>query len=641
MTHLRAGSPDTAAPLVPTPATSQILSEASAALPLDDTRDFDDAARGFIATYESFDQFTSAAGTKVWKGDEFGFVHEEETAGTVHPSLLRLARLNNLHGLFEVVEGMYQIRGFDLANMTIVEGETGLIVIDPLTTAEMARAGLDLYREHRGQRPVRAVIYSHSHADHYGGALGVVDPAEVEAGRVRIIAPGGFVEEAVAENVFAGNAMRRRSQYQFGPLLERGAHGTVDAGIGMGMGAGLTTLLAPTETIGGARETVMLDGVEIEFVQASNTEAPSEFILWFPGLQVLNLVELATHTMHNLLTPRGAVVRDAVAWWKTLHSALVEYGGRAEVLIGQHHWPTWGVDAVAEYIADQRDMYKFVHDESLRRMNHGQTMQELAEEIAFPPGLVSRWHTQGYYGSLNHNSKAIYQHYLGWWDGNPLTYHQHPPTESGARLIRMLGGVDAVLDQLDGFFAEGDYRWVAQMSAAVLFADPDSVRARELGAAALDQMAIQTANASWRNIFLTGAQELREESARERTDRGIDAPTAEAMTDEQILDYAGICFNGVTGAELTVSLTWAQPDAGTEYLLETRNGVLVYTEGAQESGSATITAGRAALAQLLSRPQTEESLAAAEADISGDTAAVLALLAHIDHFPRFFPVTLP
>jgi alkyl sulfatase BDS1-like metallo-beta-lactamase superfamily hydrolase len=407
------------------------------------------------------------------------------------------------------------------------------------------------------------------------------------------------------------------------------------------MGAGRTTLVAPTETVEGDRETLDVEGVQIEFVQAANTEAPSEFILWFPELKVLNLAELAVHTMHNLLTPRGAVVRDAVAWWKALHSAVREYGGRAEILVGQHHWPTWGVEEVREYLAAQRDVYKFLHDESLRRMNHGETMQELAEEIQLPPALASLWHTQGYYGSLNHNTKAVYQHYLGWWDGNPLTYHQHPPAQTGERLIRMLGGIEAALDSLDVFFEEGDYRWVAQVCAWVLFAQPDSARARELGAAALDQMAIQTMNASWRNIFLTGAQELRAANPRHVMDRGIDGPTAQSMTDEQLLDYAGICFNGETGQDLAVSFTWHQPDDDASYLVEARHGVLIYspaTEG--EAGAAVVSANRAAFARLLGTPQTEESLQET-AQVSGDAAAVLELLSHVDHFPRFFPVTLP
>lgn len=630
----------------PKPATEHTKAANRAArdgLPLSDRRDYDDAARGFIGTLDD-PVIRREDGTPVIDVSAHAFVHESDDApDAVHPSLWRHAQVTAHHGLFEVVEGVYQVRGFDLANMTLVEGETGVIVIDPLSFTETAAAALGLYRAHRGDRPVSAVIYTHSHGDHYGGSRAMVEGAEA----IPVIAPDGMVSEAVAENIYAGTAMLRRGIYMYGPMLPTGIRGQVNAGLASALSTGgSATLVPPTDLITRTGETRTVDGVEMVFQMAPHTEAPAEFLVHFPQRRVLCAAEDVNHLMHNLYTLRGAQVRDAATWWKTLNETIRLFGDRTEVILGQHGWPRWGAEDVREYIRDQRDLYKFIHDETLRLANLGGTMTEIAEQLRLPAGLDRQWYSHGYYGSLNHNAKAVYQRYLGWYDSHPAHLHALPPTESGRRYVEFMGGADAVIEKAQAAFDAGDYRWVAEVLTHVVFADPGNRAAAELQADALEQLGYQAENATWRNEYLMAAVELRHGV---RDLGSIDLATADvfaAMTTEMILDYAGIKLNAERAGDLVATLVWTVEDAAdgpVDYLLEVRNGVLVYTADARHpEPDATARSTKAALAEALfgGRP-LDELVAASDVAIDGDADLVARIFGLLDDFPLWFEIIRP
>ncbi len=479
------------------------------ALPFSDTRDFDEAARGFLGTIENA-RVESAQGRVVWSLEPYGFLSEEKAPATVNPSLWRQSRLNMNHGLFQVVPGVYQVRGLDIANMTLIEGDTGVIVVDTLTSIEGARAAMQLYFRHRGKRPVAAVIFTHTHMDHYGGAFGVIDGETPAGGGVPIVAPNLFMEHAVSENIIAGPAMLRRAQYQFGTFLAKGPRGQVDNGLGKAMAAGSVKLLRPTDLIIATGDKRTIDGVEFEFQMAPNSEAPAEMHFFIPRYKLLNLAENCTHNFHNLLPFRGADVRDALAWSKYLGEALRMWGGKADAMCGQHHWPVWGSDRIDTMIRQQRDLYKFAHDQTIRLMNHGLTASEIAETIKLPASLDGAWHGRGYYGHIRHNVKAIYQKYLGWYDANPVNLDPLPPVESGKKYVEYMGGAEAILNRAKADFAKGEFRFTAQALSHLVFAEPDHAAARAMLADTLEQLGYAAESATWRNAYLCGAQELRE-----------------------------------------------------------------------------------------------------------------------------------
>lgn len=562
--------------------------EVAASLPFDDRRDVDAAERGFIAALVP-GEIRDDDGNVVWDANEFAFI-DGDAPDTVNPSLWRQSALVSKHGLFEVVEGVYQARGLDLSNVSFIEGDTGVIVIDPLISKETAAAALELYREHRGDRPVTAVIFTHSHIDHFGGVLGVTTAEEVERGDVAIIAPEGIVGHAVAENVYAGTAMGRRAGYMYGAALDRGPKGAVGAGLGQSTSTGRVGILPPTLEIRETGETHTIDGVEIEFQMAPGTEAPAEMHFLFPQRRALCMAENATHNLHNLLTLRGALVRDPNIWARYLTEAIERFGDRADVVFASHHWPTWGADEIREFLGLQRDLYAYLHDQTLRMLNRGMTGAEIAEVIELPPALENAWHARGYYGSVSHNVKAIYQRYLGWFDGNPARLWPHPPKPLAERYVAAIGGVDRVVELAQQAYDDGDFRWAATLLDHAVFAEPEHAAARSLYADTLEQLAYGAENGPWRNFFLSGATELRGQN--------FGTPTATAspeilaqLTPEQLLDAIAITVDGPRAWALDLALDLTFTDVDRNFRVTLRNGVLVHVEKPADESSAQATVG--------------------------------------------------
>ncbi|WP_353814498.1 alkyl/aryl-sulfatase [Agromyces sp. SYSU T00266] len=604
-------------------------------LPFDDRRDFEAADRGFVAALEP-GEIRDAEGGVVWDANEFAFI-AGDAPDTVNPSLWRQSTLASKQGLFEVVEGIYQVRGLDLSNVSFVEGEAGVIVIDPLISEETAAAALALYRAHRGDRPVTAVIFTHSHIDHFGGVLGIVDAQDVRPGGVQVIAPIGIVGEAVAENVYAGTAMARRAGYMYGAALERGPRGAVGAGLGQSTSKGHPGILVPTLEIRTTGETHVVDGVEIEFQMAPGTEAPAEMHFLFPGRRALCMAENATHTLHNLLTLRGALVRDPHVWSKYLTEAIERFGDRADVVFASHHWPTWGADEIREFLGLQRDLYAYLHDQTLRMLNRGMTGAEIAEEIQLPPALEGAWHARGYYGSVSHNVKAVYQRYMGWFDGNPARLWPHPPKPLAERYVAAIGGIDRVVEVARQAYDEGDFRWAATLLDHAVFADASHSAARTLYADTLEQLAYGAENGTWRNFFLSGATELRGEN--------FGTPTATAapeilaqLSPEQLLDAIAISVDGPNAWDLDLALDLTFTDVGRNFRVTLRNGVLVYVEKAADESTAQATVALAKPRMLALVAGDRESPGI---DRRGDTDVLDRLMSVLQPGDPSFDIVLP
>ncbi|NDZ97606.1 MBL fold metallo-hydrolase [Streptomyces sp. SID6673] len=631
------GSPQEA-----TPSVADANSAAQSTLPFSDTRDLDAAGRGFVAALES-PVIAGADGNAVWDCEEFGFL-TDDCPPTANPSLWRQSELVARHGLFEVTDRVYQIRGFDLSNMTIVEGDTGVIIIDPLISAETAAAGLKLYRGQRGDRPVTAVIYTHCHIDHFGGVKGVTTQEAVDAGECAIVAPSGLVEHAVAENVYAGTAMGRRAAYMYGAALPRGPQGAVGAGLGQSTSTGHAGLILPTLDISETGHTETIDGVTIEFQMTPGTEAPAEMNFYFPQLRALCMAENATHTLHNLLTLRGALVRDPHVWSKYLTEAITMFAGRSDVVFASHHWPTWGTEELTEFLAVQRDLYGYLHDQTLRALNQGKTGLEIAEDIKLPPALENAWHTHGYYGSVSHNVKAIYQRYMGWFDGNPAHLWEHPPVESAKRHVEFMGGIDAVIEKARKTFTDGDFRFTATVLNYVLFTDPDNSVARELQADTLEQLGYGAENGTWRNFFLMGAYELRNGPVGTPTTAA--APDIiSAMSVEQLFDAIALRVDGPGSWDANITLDWVISDDNRRHRAQLRNGLLVHfdvPDGATGSADATFTLTKTALlGVLLGGVDLEGAISDGSVSAEGDVSRFAELAGHLDEPDPDFAIVTP
>ncbi|MFJ7416213.1 alkyl/aryl-sulfatase [Streptomyces sp. NPDC098077] len=629
-------------PTTPKPATPSIVrqqQEILARLPFSDRQDFEDATRGLIARREP-NAVRGDDGAVLWDNDTYGFL-DGEAPETVNPSLWRQSQLAAIDGLFEVVPGVYQVRGLDLSNTTLIEGDEGVIVIDTLLSVETAAAALALYREHRGDRPVKAVVYTHSHADHYGGTRGFVSPDDVESGRVRIFAPEGFVEHAVAENVFAGVAMNRRAAYMYGAALARGPRGQVGAGLGQTISTGEVSFVPPTDTVSETGHQVVVDGVRMVFQMAPGTEAPAEMLIYLPDLKALCAAEDATHTLHNLLTLRGAVVRDPHAWSHYLTETIDLFGADIEVVFASHHWPVWGRERVLTFLGNQRDLYGYLHDQTLRMLNKGMTGPEIAEEITLPPVLENAWNARGYYGSVSHNVKAVYQRYLGWFDGNPAHLWEHPPVERAERYVALGGGAEAVVAQARAAFEAGDFRWAAELGNHVVFAQPDHSAARDLLADTYEQLGYGSENGTWRDFYLSGATELRD--GRFGTPTETNAPDVIAHLSPEILfDALAIQVDGPKAWDENLSIDIVLTDTGTRYRLRLANGVLTYSSAPQRGDAdATVTGTRALLPVLASGAVSPDDLARAGVRISGDASVLGRLTAVLDPGDKNFAIVTP
>jgi alkyl sulfatase BDS1-like metallo-beta-lactamase superfamily hydrolase len=622
-----------------TAATRAAIAAAATELPMHDRQDFDDARRGFVGR-STERQVRAADGRVVWDLDAYEFLRDAEAPGTANPSLWRQGQLLIEDGLFEVVPGIYQLRGYDLSVMSVIEGDTGVIVIDPLISAETAAAAFALYTEHRGERPVRAMIYTHSHADHFGGVKGIITDEQVSAGEVEVIAPEGFMQHAVAENVFAGTAMLRRAGYMYGAALDRGPAGQIGTGLGQTTSSGTVSLIAPTIDITHTGQSLTIDGVEIVFQMTPGTEAPAEMNFFFPAHRALCTAENTSHTLHNVLTIRGAVVRDAHAWAHYLTETISLFGDDLEVVFASHHWPTWGRERAVEFLAMQRDMYLYLHDQTLRMINQGHTGAEIAELLETPPALAQQWHTHGYYGSVSHNVKAIYQRYMGWYDANPANLWPHPPEAAAARYVEAMGGRDGALTVAQQAWEDGDYRWCAEVGKHLVFADDTDTEARALLADALEQLGFGAENGTWRNAYLAGATELR--NGNFGTPATTSPDLAYSLSVSQVFDSIAVRIDGPRAWDEHLVTAWNITDEDAVYVAELRNGVLHHRVVAEApDGVTTFTLSRRSLIGIVTGqldPSTaiEEGALTIDGDI-GELGALVGLLASVD--PDFDIVT--
>ncbi len=609
-------------------------------LPFADQQAFADAQRGFIAQLPD-GKVINADGSVAWDMSEHAFLNDESAPDTVNPSLWRQARLNAIHGLFKVTDGMYQIRGMDLANMTIIEGDTGLIIIDPLLSPSTARAGLELYYQNRPQKPVVAVLYTHNHVDHWGGVKGVTSNEDVASGKTRVYAPAGFMEHAVSENVIAGPAMSRRAIYQFGAMLPPGERGHVDTGLGKALSKGDRSLIAPTDTVPD-NGNLTIDGVEIEFQMAHGTEAESEMMMYFPAFKVLNTAEITSQHMHNVYTIRGAAVRDASAWAHYIDLALERFGDRADIVVGQHHWPIWTQEDAKRFLSVQRDMYKYLHDQSVRMINKGYLPGDIAEQLKLPASLDQQWYARGYYGTLRHNAKAIYQRYMGWYDANPANLNPLPPVQNAAKTIEYMGGADKVIEQARKDYDNGEYRWVASVMNQVVFADPSNQAARELGANALEQLGYQAEAGTWRGAYLMGAQELRNGTL-PPTVGSLSPDVLQALDTGMFFDLMGVRLDAAKAEGKHLVINWQLTDTNENYRLNLEHSTLTYRANTQDDNAqATVSMNRDTLDQILLRRTTfPDAVKAGLIKISGEPNAFFGLLQMLEVPSGDFPIVTP
>lgn len=612
-------------------------SNSAAVIDFDDELDFDAASRGLIAQHPT-GHITKRQHT-VWDVSRHDFMRTDDAApDTVHPGLWRQGKLNAIHGLFEVADGVWQGRGYDLSNITFIAGDDGWVIIDPLTAEETAAACLELADEHLGERPVTAVIYTHSHVDHFAGMLGVTTREAVDRGDVRVIAPEGFLHEAVAENVIAGPIMGRRAMYQFGPLLAPGPRGHVDAGLGKTNPLGTVGLVAPTETISETGTELVVDGVRIVFQNTPDAEAPAEMNFFFPDKRLLCMAENCCHTLHNLYPIRGAQVRNPLAWSKYIHEAMRLWADDTDTMFASHHWPRFGTDDVRRFLTLQRDVYRWMHDQTMRLANHGHTPDEISASLTeLPSHFANQSHVRGYYGTVSHNVRSVYNRYLGWYDGNPANLHPHPPVDAAHRYVAMMGGPDAVMTGAREAFDDGDYRWTVELLKHLVFHDPSHRAARELSADAMEQLGYQSESGTWRNAYLMGAFELRHGTI--QLGKGGPPGMANGMTGEQLVELMGVRFDPARFPQ-DAAIVWYLTDLGPDgefHRLGVENSTVHHDQlaaGAEGAAHVVVRLDRVTLVQIVADAERWDDLVDAGRIevVDGDARVATAFLAALDNF---------
>jgi alkyl sulfatase BDS1-like metallo-beta-lactamase superfamily hydrolase len=602
-------------------------------------KDFDDARRGLIARPEG--QILGPDGAVLIDFAAFKFV-EGDAPPTVNPSLWRHARLNAEIGLFKVTDGIHQLRGFDIANMTLIDSDSGWIVVDPLTATESASAALAFARQHLGDKQVAAIIFTHSHIDHFGGALGVISAEEVAARSIPVIAPEGFLEEATSENVMVGTAMARRSAYQFGKDLQRSAKGLVDTGLGKAVAYGSFGILAPSLLISKPTEEHVVDGVRLVFHNVPHSEAPAELSFSIPERKAYCGAEILAQTMHNLLPVRGAKVRDTLLWAGYLQDALDQLGD-TEIYFASHNWPIWGKPRIAEFIRAHRDVYKYTHDQSVRLINAGYTPREIADEIRLPESLQKQFGARGYYGDLRHNAKAVYQFYIGAYDGNPANLDPLPPSESATRYLELIGGADKAVAAAQSAFDRGDYRWVAELLNQVMFAQPDHLPARELLIRTYEQMGYAAEAATWRNSYLTAASELRQGPPKTGVDRSRFIDVLSQTPVERFLEAMAAGLNGPDAEGVNLSINLVLSDSNESFVLWIENAVLHHRRGGPDANAnATLKLSKAMFVQLMAGTAgATDLLLSSEVDVDGSRIDLGRFFGLIDKAPGTFAIVTP
>ena len=596
--------------------TAQMNSAVYSLLDFDDKQESEFAVRGLIDAPETL-ELTDEEGKVIWSQAAYSFLDDYEQApDTVNPSLWENTKNNHAYGLFEVCDGIYQVRGYDMANLTVIKGNTGWIVFDPLMSEECTRAAMQLIEKNLGSYPIKAVIISHPHVDHFGGILGVMSAEEradadlplekqISGGKIPIIVPEGFAEHAIAENVYAGKAMGRRANYQYGVLLEPGVTGKLAQGIGMGQSVGTVSYLAPTYEIKKTGEVITVDGIEMEFQMTPGTEAPAEMNTWFPKFKALWVAENCTGTLHNLYTLRGAQVRDGAAWASYITEAIARYGKSAEITFQSHNWPHWGNDVINNYMVNTAAVYKFINDQTLTYINQGYTSDEISSMIKLPDKLAKVWYTRQYYGTVAHNSKAVYQKYMGWYDANPVNLNPLAPSDSAKKWVEYLGDVDRVLRMAKKDYEAGEYQWVAEVTNTIVFADPKNEDARLLCADALEQLGYQAESGPWRNAYLTAALELRSGNSSQaaKTAKNTGAMVRE-MTAPMMFDYMGILLDKQALEDYDFTVNVSLPDVSQQYMLQIKNGVvLVYKDTLSDKADVSVTCPKNALFYIITNDQ--------------------------------------
>lgn len=621
--------------------TQQVNQNYAKSLPFSDRQDFDDAQRGFIAPLLDEGILRDANGKPYYRGEDYKFDINAPAPETVNPSLWRQSQINGISGLFKVTERMYQVRSQDISNITFIEGDTGIIVIDPLVTPNAAKASLDLYFKHRPQKPIVAVIYTHSHTDHYGGVKGIVSEADVKAGKVQIIAPAGFMDEAISENVLAGNIMSRRAFYSYGLLLPHNAQGDIGNGLGVTLTTGGPTIIAPTRSITKTGEKLNIDGLDFEFLMAPGSEAPSEMHLYIPALKALCTAENSTHTLHNFYTLRGAKTRDTAKWTDYLNETLDKWGSQAEVLFMPHTWPVWDNQHINDYIGKYRDTIKYIHDQTLHLANQGYTMNEIGNMIHLPETLDKNWASRGYYGSVSHNARAVYNFYLGYYDGNPANLNPYGQVDMGKRYVKALGGSAHAINLAREAYNQGDYRWASELLKQVIAANPGDQVAKNLQADTFEQLGYQAESATWRGFYLTGAKELREGAKKIEHASTASPDTIKGMTVEMLLDYMAVRLNSEKAAGKSISLNFNLSD-NDNLNLSLNNSVLNYRKVLQPKVDASFYMSRSDLHDVLvGQAKMADLVKAKKAKIIGNGAKLEEIIACLDNFDLWVNIVTP